>query len=482
MASAVSGYKRSFGSDGPPRAYDDFEESDVIFLIGANIADNHPILCYRLERNPNKTVIVADPRVSKTARIADVCLPLKPRSDIALLNGMAHILIQAGLIDKEYVEANTAGFEKLKAHLNKYTPELVSKVTGLSEEQIYRVALLYGRAKAPFIDWTMGVNHSTKGTETVNVINNLALLTGNIGQVGASPFSITGQCNAMGTRETGFTSSMPGYRKFEDPQDREDLAWLWNITSDELPTERGAAYPDIVEACVRGEIRALWIIATNPLVSLPNINVFKQGFENLEFLVVQDGFHPTPTTELADLMLPAAIWGKKEGTYTNSERRVSKVNKAVEPPECARSDFDIFLSIAEQLGIREKLYPGWNCPEDAFNEWCKVSEGRLCDYFGLSYKLLEDHHAIQWPFTTEQADQTNCEAPPTSRLYADGEFPTPDGKVILFLSNGSPTPNNPTTSSRSCSILAVWLNTGIPGPRPKRSRSLNGCPRRLGLK
>lgn len=443
MASAVSGYKRSFGSDGPPGAYDDFEEADVVFLIGANIADNHPILCYRLEQNPRKTVVAADPRVSKTARMADVYLPLKPRSDIALLNGMAHILIRSGLIDRDYIDAHTTGFERLKEHLEKYTPERVARVTGLGEEQIYRAALLYGRAKAPFLAWTMGVNHSTKGTETVNVINNLALLTGNIGKAGASPFSITGQCNAMGSRETAFTASMPGYRKFDDPGDREELARLWNISPDELPAERGHAYPDIVEACVKGEIRALWVIATNPLVSFPNVGVLKQGLENLDFLVVQDGFHPTPTTDLADLVLPAAVWGEKEGSYTNSERRVSKVNKAVEPPGEAKSDFDVFLAFAEELGVKEKLYPGWDGPKDAFNEWRKVSAGRLCDYSGLSYELLERHHAVQWPFTPEQARRTNGARPPTSRLYADGKFQTPDGKAKLFAVEWEPYPEQP---------------------------------------
>ena len=443
MASAVAGYKRSFGSDGPPGAYDDFEEADAVFLIGANIADNHPILCYRLERNPAKTVIVADPRVSKTARMADLYLPLKPRSDIALLNGMAHILVRTGLIDRDFIEAHTTGFADLERHLEKYTPERVASVTGLGEEQVYRAALLYGRAKAPLIAWTMGVNHSTKGTETVNVINNLALLTGNLGKPGAAPFSITGQCNAMGTRETGFTASMPGYRQFECEADRQELASLWNVSPDSLPKRRGHAYPDIVEACVKGDIKALWIIATNPLVSFPNVEVLQQGFDNLDFLVVQDGFHPTPTTRIADLVLPAAIWGEKEGTYTNSERRVSKVNKAVEPPGEARSDFDIFLAVAAELGLEDALYLGWSGPEDAFEEWRTVSHGRLCDYSGLSYSLLETHHGVQWPFTDDDAARGNGHRPPTSRLYGDGRFQTPDGRARLFAVEWEPYPEQP---------------------------------------
>ena len=215
MASAVSGYKRTFGSDGPPGAYEDLEKADVIFLIGANIAENHPILVQRL--NPNATLIVADPRVTKTAMLADVHLPLKPRSDIALLNGIAHILIETGMIDIAYIQAHTDGFSELRKYLKTFTPSYVSALTGLSTDLIARVSSLYGRAGSAFIGWTMGVNHSTQGAETVNAINNLALLTGKIGKPGSAPFSITGQCNAMGTREAGGTSSLPGYRKFEEP-------------------------------------------------------------------------------------------------------------------------------------------------------------------------------------------------------------------------------------------------------------------------
>ena len=247
---------------------------------------------------------------------------------------------------------------------------------------------------------------------------------------------------------------MPGYRKFDDERDRQELARLWNISPNVLPRERGLAYPDIVEACVKGEIKALWIIATNPLVSFPNVEVLKQGFENLDFLVVQDGFHPTPTTEMADLVLPAAIWGEKEGTYTNSERRVSKVNKAVDPSYEAKSDFDIFLSVAEELGLRENLYPGWSGPRDAFKEWRKVSEGRLCDYSGLSYELLDKHYAIQWPFTAEQAKQVNGDRPPPTRLYADGKFQTPDGKAKLFAVEWEPYPEQPSEA------FPFVLNTG----------------------
>lgn len=448
MASAVSGYKRSFGSDGPPGTYEDLRKADVIFLIGANIADNHPILCQHLEVNPKKTLIVADPRVTKTAMMADVFLPLKPRSDIALINGIIHILIRAGLIDRDYIVSHTTGFQELEQLTRKYTPRLVSEITGLSEDLIVKTAILYGSAKAAFIGWTMGVNHSTKGTETVNAINNLALITGNIGRAGASPFSITGQCNAMGTREAGFAASLPGYRKFESENDRQELAALWNVAPERIPSSRGLAYPDIIEAAVAKKIRFLWIIATNPIVSFPNIDVLKRGLENLDFLVVQDGFHPTPTSEIAHLVLPAAIWGEKEGTYTNSERRVSKVNRAVQPLGQAKSDFEIFLELAKKLRCYDELFPGWTQPKDAFDEWKRISSGRLCDYSGMTYELIELSGGVQWPFPENSAHVT------TTRLYADGKFQTEDGKAKLLCVEWEPFPEQPNAE------FPFILNTG----------------------
>lgn len=435
MASAVSGYKLSFGSDGPPGAYEDLAQADVALLIGANIADNHPILCQYLEPRAGRTLIVADPRVTKTAMLADLHLPLRPRTDLALINGIAHILIREGLIDREYIGRHTTGFDDLAAFLEDYPPERVASITGLSVEQIYRTAILYGRARAGFIGWTMGVNHSTQGSETVSAICNLALMTGHIGRAGAAPFSITGQCNAMGTREAGFTSGMPGYRKFDDPAARAELAALWGVEESRLPLKRGLAYPDIVEGAVGGKIRALWVIATNPLVSFPNQAVLRQALSNLDFLVVQDGYHPTPTTELAHLVLPAAIWGEKEGTYTNSERRVSKVNAAVPPPGEARPDFDIFLALAEKLGIREELYPGWTRPEDAFNEWRRISRGRLCDYSGISYRRLDEEGALQWP-----CPEGGESAP---RLYTDGGFQHEGGRARLVAAAWQPFPEQP---------------------------------------
>ena len=451
MSTAVAGYKRSFGSDGPPGCYEDLEKAEVLFLIGANIAENHPILCQRLEANKKGKVIVADPRVTKTAMMADVFLPLLPRSDLALLNGLAHLIIVNDWIDPNYIAEHTRGFDELRSHLETYTPEKVASITGLSTDLIEKTARMIAQAKSTCIAWTMGVKHSSKGTDTVNAINNLALLTGNIGRVGASPFSITGQCNAMGTRESGFTSSLPGYRKFESTEDRKELASLWGVDVERIPTARGLAYPDIIEAAVRKEIRALWIIATNPVVSFPNLDVLLQALGNLEFLVVQDGFHPTPTSELAHMVLPAAIWGEKEGTYTNSERRASKVNRAVAPPAEARADFDIFLHLARELGCDQELFGGWETVHDAFEEWKRVSAGRLCDYSGMTYAAIEEHGGLQWPFPSS-GEAVDPKA--AKRLYADGNFQTDDGRARLFCVDWEPFPEQPSEE------FPLVLNTG----------------------
>jgi assimilatory nitrate reductase catalytic subunit len=346
--------------------------------------------------------------------------------------------VHDGLVDREYVQRHTSGFDELRESVREYTPERVAEITGLTPELVCRTAWTYARAEAALIGWTMGVNHSTKGTETVNAINNLALITGNIGRTGAAPFSITGQCNAMGTREAGFASSLPGYRKFEEPAHREELARIWNVPAERIPARRGLAYPDIIEAVLERKIRALWIIATNPIVSFPNFKSLHQALESLEWLVVQDGYHPTPTSEYAHLILPAAMWGEKEGTYTNSERRVSKVNRAVAPPGEARADFDIFLGLAGALGVSDEIFPGWREPKDAFEEWKRVSAGRLCDYSGMTYQAIEQHGGIQWPFPDGAANPKE-----SRRLYTAGTFETEDGRARLVPTAWEPFPEQP---------------------------------------
>ena len=453
MSSAVAGYKRSFGSDGPPGCYEDLDEADCILLVGANIADNHPLLAPRMLDNRDATVIVVDPRVTKTAAMADLHLPVRPRSDITLLNGMIKLLIDEGLVDTDYVARHTDGYEELAAHVAAYDLDRVAAETGLDAALLRQATLAFGRAERAFVGWTMGVNHSVQGTETVTLLNTLCLLTGNVGRPGAAPMSITGQCNAMGVRETGGTASLPGYRSYDDLADRAELAALWGLPLDRIPSARGRAYPDIIVGILDGTIKGLWIIATNPPVSFPNRGRLEQALRNLDLLVVQDGFE-TPTTVLADVVLPAAIWGEKEGTYTNSERRVSRVRKAVEPPGMSRSDFDIFLTVAELAGVRDELYPGWTGPEDAFDEWRRVSAGRLCDYSGISWDGIDAAGSAQWPCPAGETHSPTDAPAGRPRLYTDGRFPTPSGRARLWCV--SPQPISDAVDER----FPFLLNTG----------------------
>ncbi|MGH9179061.1 MAG: molybdopterin oxidoreductase family protein, partial [Acidimicrobiales bacterium] len=448
MASAVSGYKRSFGSDGPPGAYEDMEQADCILLVGANVADNHPLLAPRVMENRGATVIVVDPRVTKTAMVADLHLAVRPRSDIALLNGMLKVIIDEGLVDHDYVAAHTEGFDELAAHVAAWDLDRVAGECGVPAEQVRQAALAFGRAERGFVAWTMGVNHSVQGTETVTLLNTLCLVTGNVGRAGAAPFSLTGQCNAMGTREAGSTASLPGYRAWDDPAARAELAALWGVPADRLPTERGRAYPDIIDGVLDGSIKGLWVIATNPVVSFPHRARLEAALRKLELFVVQDGFE-NPTVELASVVLPAAIWGEKEGTYTNAERRVSRVRKAVEPPGQARADFDIFLGVGQALGVGDDLYAGWAGPEDAFAEWARVSAGRLCDYSGISYDRIDAAGGVQWPCPPEVAEVAG-----TPRLYRDGVFPTPSGRARLWRVTPEPIADAPNAR------YPFLLNTG----------------------
>jgi len=432
MSSAVTGYKQSLGSDGPVGSYEDFEKADTIFLIGANIADNQPILMLHLSKNINKKVIVIDPRVSKTAQMADVYVPIQPRTDLALFNGLAYIVIEQGWEDEAYIKNNVNGYKELKKHLQNYAPQEVANITGIDVKTLYELAREFITSKSVFSAWTMGINQSFMGSDTVSAIINLHLLTGQIGREGAGPFSITGQCNAMGTRERGFTSSIPGYRPYGDMQARKEYAEIVKVPEELVPTERGYKYAEIIDAIDRGEIKALWIVATNPLVSFVNQNKFRKILKKLDLLVVQDAFLGD-TAEVADVVFAAATWGEKDGSYTNSERRCNKANKAVEPIGEAKSDFDIVLEFSKYFdGVNEMLFPDWKEPKDAFNEWKKVSAGQLCDYSGMNYELMAELGGIQWPCNEENPEGTK-------RLYTeDMSFKTKDKRANLICADWQP--------------------------------------------
>jgi len=454
MASAVMGYKQTFGSDGPPASYEDFSHADVIMLIGANIADNHPILKLHIAKNKKTTgkkptIIVIDPRFSKTANMADIFVPLAPRSDLALINGLCHIILEQGWEDKKFIKNKTSGLKEFRKHImSKYPPAEVANITGLDVKTLYELAKVYAGAPKALSAWTMGVNQSSIGTDTVSAICNLALITGNLGKKGAAPFSITGQCNAMGTREFGFTSSIPGYRNYANIQDRIDFANIINVPVELIPKKRGYSYPQIIEAIERDEIKALWVTATNPLVSFPDQNRLRKAFDKLEILVVQDAFM-SETAEIADVIFSAATWSEKEGTYTNSERRCNYAQKAVEPLGDTKSDANIVIEFSKYFpGKYELLFEHLKSSEDIFNEIKKVSKGQLCDYSGMSYKKIEKLGGIQWPCNEKYPDGKK-------RLYTkDFECNTEDGKAKLLPLDWQPL-------SESCNKdFPLNLNTG----------------------
>ncbi|MBU3015936.1 nitrate reductase [Poseidonibacter lekithochrous] len=454
MASAVMGYKQTFGSDGPVGCYEDFSYADTIMLIGANIADNHPILKLHIAKNKKITgkkpkIIVIDPRFSKTAKMADIFVPIKPRSDLALMNGLAYIILEQGWEDEKFISERTTGFKDFRKHIMaNYTPQEVAITTGIDVKDLYELARVYAKSPAAMSAWTMGVNQSSIATDTVSAICNLALITGNLGRKGATALSITGQCNAMGTRETGFTSSIPGYRNYASSYDREEYATIVNVPLEDVPTKRGYSYPQIIDAIEAGEIKALWIVATNPLVSFPDQKKLRRALNKLELLVVQDAFK-SETSLKADVVFSASTWSEKEGTYTNSERRCNRARKAVEPLGDTKSDFDIVLEFSKYFeGENERLFPKWKKPIDAFNEWKKVSAGRLCDYTGMTYELIEELGGIQWP-----CNEANPKGTP--RLYSvDMPCPTDDGKAKLLALDWLP------LSEPQNSTFPLILNTG----------------------
>jgi len=450
MASAVAGYKQSLGSDGPVSSYEDFEKADTIFLIGANIADNHPILTLHINKNKraNKKVIVIDPRASKTSQMADMYIPIKPRTDLALFNGLAYIILEQGWEDEGYILANTNGYKELKKHLQDYPPQEVANITGIDVKTLYELARQFVSQERVISAWTMGVNQSFMGTDTVSSIINLHLLTGHIGREGTGPFSITGQCNAMGTRESGFTSSLPAYRNFGDAKARKEYASIVNVPEEIIPTQRGYKYAELLDAIERGEIKALWVVATNPLVSFVNQEKLRKIVAKLDMLVVQDAFLGD-TAQIADVVFAAATWGEKEGTYTNSERRCNRANKAVEPRGEAKSDFDIVVEFSKYFeGTHTMLFDKWERPQDAFEEWKRVTKDQLCDYSGMSYELMEELGGIQWPCNAQNPQGTK-------RLYTpDMPFRTKDSKANLLCVEW-----HPMAEPVSASFPAI-LNTG----------------------
>ena len=457
MASAVSGYKRSFGSDGPPGCYEDFEHTECLIAWGSNLPEQHPIIYWRFKEAREKRqfpLIVIDPRVTMLAQCADFHLCITPGTDVVLMNAMMQVIFDEGLEDRAYIEANTVGFEALAAEVKNYDPVTASRICGIDEDTIRTVARIYAKAGSAMNIWCMGINQSTHGSDGVVGLNNLSLLTGNIGKPGGTSLSITGQCNAMGTREWSSCSGLPGYRLLENGKDREDIGKFWGVDPEFFPKKRGLTQTDIFPAIEAGDIKGLWLIGTNPMTSMPNTSRIRKTLEKLECCVVQDSYVDVETTQYAHIFLPAAIWAEKEGVFTNTERRVNIIRKIKEPYAHSKTDLHIFNALAKRFKRAEKMrFP--HHFDDVFDEMRELSKGRLLDISGLTHDLIEAHKGIQWPYTEEQAK--NGESPPKGgkRLYIEPTtFSYPDGRAKLI-----PLPfvdNNEKPDEQ----YPFWLNSG----------------------
>jgi len=427
MATAVTAYKECFGFDAPPYSYRDYEESDVILLVGSNLCIAHPIQWERICRNPHDPeIIVVDPRRTETAMAATRHVALTPKSDLPLFYAVAQVLIEREWIDREFIAAHTEGFGDFAKHVAAYRPEAVSERTGLSVEAIEELAESIHRGKRVSIWWTMGINQGHEATRTAQALIALSLMTGNIGRPGTGANSITGQCNAMGSRLFSNTSSLLGGRSFEDPQDRADVSGLLGLDPKQIPTDKGMAYDQVVDAITDGRIRGLWIIATNGAHSWSDQKEFLAALDTLEFLVVQDLYADTETAKRADLVLPAAGWGEKEGTFINSERRIGVTKKVRRAPGQALSDFNIFRLVAEAWGCREP-FDCWKSPEDVFDTLKALSKGRPCDFSAIEcYRQIDAAGGIQWPFV-ESEESVESER----RLFEDGVFYRESGKALF---------------------------------------------------
>ena len=382
MATSVVAYKQAFGFDAPPYTYADFEESDVIVLVGSNLCIAHPILWQRVMRNPHQPeIVVIDPRATETSMAATQHLALYPKSDLTLLYGVARILIERDWLDREFIKSHTSGFDAFAEFVKDYTLDRVAAETHLPAESIEQFARTIHEGKRVSFWWTMGVNQSHQAVRTAQAIINLALMTGNIGRPGTGANSITGQCNAMGSRLFSNTTNLLGGHDFANAFDRRKVADVLGIDEGTIPHEASWPYHRILEGILRGEIRGLWIVATNPAHSWINQGMARDVLERLDFLVVQDMYHTTDTAQLAHLVLPAAAWGEKDGTFINSERRIGVVRKVARAPGEALADFHIFKLVADYWGCGE-MFRKWKSPQAVFQLLKQLSAGQPCDITG----------------------------------------------------------------------------------------------------
>ncbi len=450
MATSVAAYKQSFGFDAPPYTYADFAESDVLIFVGSNLCVGHPILWERVLRNPHRPkIVVIDPRRTETAMAATRHLALNPKSDQSLLYGVAKILIDRGWIDREFLDRSTSGFAAFRDFSAAFPSERVVADTGLSATDIEWLAETIHEGRRVSFWWTMGVNQSYQGVRTAQSLINLALMTGNIGRPGTGANSVTGQCNAMGSRLFSNTSSLLGGREFTSPEHRHEVAAILGLDESRIPTTNSLCYDQILDGVRDGKIRGLWVIATNTAHSWIDQQMAHEVLKKLDFLVVQDMYHATETARLAHLVLPAAGWGEKDGTLINSERRIGLVKKVARAPGQALADFAIFRLIAAAWGCGE-MFRDWTSPEVVFQLMKQLSAGRPCDITGIAdYRHLDEAGGIQWPypsgagFQPAEADRMSAPLVTERRLFEDGRFYHADGRAKFLFDAPSPLPEPP---------------------------------------
>src|SRR5215211_2686875 len=424
-ATAAEALKQTFGTDGQPGSYVDVDHADAIVLYGHNVAETQTVLWMRmLDRlagpNPPKLVVV-DPRPTPAAQRADVHLQVKNGTNMALMNGLLHEIIANGWYDEEYIAAHTMGFEELRTTVEEYPPEKVAEICGVPAEQIRQAARIIGESERLLSTVLQGFYQSMQATAASCQVNNIHLLRGMIGQPGCGVLQMNGQPTAQNTRECGANGDLPAFRNWDNVEHIEELAELWNVERIKIPHWSSPTHAmQIWRYAEQGSIQLLWISATNPAVSLPELPRIREILEKEDlFVVVQDIFL-TETARYADVVLPAATWGEKLGTFTNADRTVHLSEKAVEPPGEAKSDLEIFLDYARRMDFRDKdggPLIKWDDPEATFEAWKECSRGRPCDYTGLSYDKLRGGSGVQWPCNDEHPDGTE-------RLYAEGDFNT----------------------------------------------------------
>jgi len=448
MATAVVAHKQSFGFDAPGFTLRDIELSDRIILIGANPVVAHPILWERILKNKNKKLIVIDPRRSETAQNADYWYGLKGKTDLVLLYTIANILIEKDYIDKDYIEKNTEGFEEFKSFVKSYTLDKAVEITELREEQILELVELIHSGERVSFWWTMGVNQGYEAVRTAQAIINLALMTGNIGREGTGANSITGQCNAMGSRAYSNTACFFGGGDFNNPNRRKRIAEVLGVKDSDLAEKPTATYNQIIEGINEGKIKGLWILCTNPRHSWTNNETFAKAIEKLELFVVQDIYDDTDSANHCTVFFPAVSGIKKEGTYINLERRVSAMRPCLEKGENEKNDYEIIYGVGKALGMGS-LLDKWKTPRDCFELMKECSRGMPCDITGITWEGLEGSNGIQWPFREGEELKED-----ERRLYEDGKFYTPSKKAKFIFEDVKENPL-PTTEE-----FPYVLNTG----------------------